>query len=235
MEKSRCFLLSRKWLYISVLSLLPYFLCIISCAPNRIYSVNINYDAEKSAVSAYLKADEKMTAAAIAVAEFVDVRQVDDQLVIGQVVEKDGMKILVLPKYAKPTKAVTSGIKNYLVKAGYKITGNIGQWDLKEETMPKADGRIIIGGNIEELEVTCRKGFLTDSYKSRIKLALVLADPAKGKIIYRGSVESSSSLEHVSFSEERMEAQINAALADAIEKIFENRNIAQKIKELTGP
>jgi hypothetical protein len=97
--------------------------------------------------------------------------------------------------------------------------------------MSKVKSKLLIGGSIEELELICRKGFPTDSYKALIKLNLVLADPAKGKILYRSSVESNTSLEHVSFSEARLEEQINIALADAIEKIFEDRKIAQKLKE----
>jgi hypothetical protein len=206
-------------------------LVITSCAPTRLYSVNMNYDAEKAVVPAYLKAGNKMPATTVAVTEFVDVRQVDDQLVIGRVVEKDGMKTLVLPKYTKPTQAVASGIKSYLVKAGYKIAGSTGKWDLKEETIPKSDAKIVIGGTIDELELTCRIGFPTDSYKARMKFTLVIAAVAKGAILYRSSVESNSALEHVSFSAERLEKQINIALGEAVEKIFEDRKIAQILKE----
>jgi hypothetical protein len=207
------------------------YLAVIGCAPTRLYSVNMNYDAEKAVVPAYMKAGNQVPAATIAIAEFGDARQVDDQLVIGRVVEKDGMKTLIMPKNTKPTRAVTSGIKSYLVKAGYKISSNIGAWDLKEETMPKANAKIIIGGNIEELELTCRIGFPTDSYKAKMMITLVIADVAKGKILYRSSVESNSSLEYVSFSEARLEKQINIALGEAIEKMFEDRKIARSLKE----
>jgi len=56
----------------------------------------------------------------------------DDQLVIGRVVEKDGMKNLVFPKNIRATKAVSKGIKEYLRKAGYKVSDKIVQWDLKK-------------------------------------------------------------------------------------------------------
>jgi hypothetical protein len=214
-----------------VLGLLVFCLGVTGCAANRLYSVNMNYEAEKANIPGYLKADNKGSNVAITIAEFIDIRKGEDQMVIGRVVEKDGMKTVVLPKYAKPTQAVAFGIKRYLVKAGYKIVSSAGQWDLKEETIPKGDSKLIIGGSIDELEVTCRKGFPTDSYKSRIKLNLILADAVKGKILYRTSVESNSSLEHVSFSEERLAEQINIAMGDAIEKVFEDRKLAQKLKE----
>ena len=231
MNKIRLSLLKNNLLCIAVPCLLVCCLTIIGCA-TKLYSVNMNYDAEKANIPEYLKADAKGRNALITIAEFVDTRKVDDQMVIGRVVDKDGMKTLVLPKYTKPTQAVTSGIKRYLTKAGYKIAGEAGQWNLKEETIPKIAGKLIIGGNIEEMELTCRKGFPTDSYKTVMKLNLVLADPAKGKILYQTSVETNITLEHVSFSEARLEKQINIAMGDAIEKVFEDRNVAQKLKEV---
>lgn len=230
MNKFRLLVLRNNLLGLAVLGVMVCCLCITGCATG-LYSVNMNYDAEKANIPAYLKADNQGSNASITIAEFVDIRKGDDQMVIGRVVEKDGMKTLVLPKYTKPTQAVAFGIKRYLVKAGYKILSSAGQWDLKEETIPKVDSKLIIGGSIDELEITCRKGFPTDSYKATMKLNLVLADAAKRKILYRSSVESNSSLEHVSFSEERLAEQINIALGDAIEKVFEDRKLAQKLKE----
>ena len=230
MNKFKMLVLRNNLLGLTVLGLLVLGLGITGCT-TRLYSVNMNYDAEKANIPAYLKADNKVSSAVITIAEFVDIRKGEDQTVIGRVVEKDGMKTLVLPKYAKPTQAVAFGIKRYLVKAGYKILSSAGQWDLKEETIPKVDSKLIIGGSIEELEIICRKGFPTDSYKGRIKLNLILADAGKGKILYRSSVESNSSLEHVSFSEERLAEQLNIVMGDAIEKVFEDRKFAQKLKE----
>jgi hypothetical protein len=231
MNKIKLSVRGNKLLCIAVLGLLVYCLGIIGCVASRLYSVNMNYDAGNANIPAYLKNDDKGRNTLITITEFGDIRKVDEPMVIGRVVEKNGMKTLVLPKYAKPTQALANGIKRYLIKAGYKIAGIAGQWDLKEETMPKVDSKLIIGGNIEELELTCRKGFPTDSYKASMKLTLVIADPAKGKILYRSSVESNTSLEHVSFSEARLEEQINIAMGDAIEKVFEDRSVAQKLKE----
>lgn len=203
----------------------------ISGCAKTLYSINMNYNAEEANIPAYLKSN-KQQKNEITIAGFVDTRKVDDSVIIGYVVEKDGTKNLVFPKYTKPTQAVTSGIKKYLTKAGYKISEVAGQWDLKEQTMPKSDNKLIVGGSIDEMEIVCRKGFPTNSYSAKVKLTLVLADPAKAKILFNNSVESRTSLEHVSFSEARMEEQINIALGDAIEKNFEDKKVAQKLKEI---
>ena len=201
------------------------------CAgPNSFYSVNMYYDADQAAIPAYLKAD-KASNAIISIAEFTDTRRMNDRLVIGRVVEKDGMKYLVLPKNVKATKAISKGIKEYLRKAGYKVSDKIGQWDLKEETMPKEDFKILIGGSIDELEISCQRGFPTNTYTTNMKLTVVFADMAKGKILYKSKVESSYSKEHVLFSEESLGEQAGIALGDAIEKLFADKAVAQKIKE----
>jgi hypothetical protein len=155
----------------------------------------------------------------------------DDRLVIGHVVEKDGMKNLVFPKNIKVTKAISKGIKEYLRKAGYKVSDKIVQWDLKEETIPKEDFKIIIGGNIDELEISCRRGFPTNTCTTNMKLTIVFADMAKGKILYKSTVESNFSKEYVLFSEENLGEQAGIALGDAIEKVFADKAVAQRLKE----
>lgn len=229
------FLFRGKILYIIMLGLLIFCVGIAGCANTKLYSVDMRYDAADALIPPYLKADDKMRDTIITLAEFTDTRKVDDTMIIGRVVEKDGMKILVLPKYTKPTRAVAAGIKEYLIKAGYRVDGKIEQWNLKEDALPKVNGKIIIGGNIEELDFTCRRGFPTDSYKANIKLNIIFADAVKKQIFYKSTVESNSQLEHVSFSEERMASQVNVALGGAIEKAFEDRAVAQKIKEAIAP
>jgi len=204
---------------------------ISASAATGIYNINIQYSAEKAVIPEYLKADEKTRGAVITVAEFTDMRQVGDKKIIGHVRERDDTRVPVFPKDVLPVKAVASGIKEYLKKAGYKVADEIAKWDLKEETMPKGNGKIIISGSIEELEVTCWRGVFSHSYKTNLKLIIVIADLAKGKILYKGKVESSSSRDDVSFSEAQLGEQLSNALGDAIGKVFEEKAVAQKIKE----
>jgi hypothetical protein len=195
------------------------------------YSVNMRYNAAKAVIPAYLEADEKTRDAIISVAEFTDARQVDDKKIIGRVRERDDTRVPIFPKDVMPTKAVADGIKEYLKKAGYKVADKIVQWDLKEETIPKGVAKVIIGGSIEELEVICWTGVFSNSYKTKVKLTIVIADLAKGKILYKSKVESLSSRDDVSFSEEEIGGQLSAALGDAIEKVFQEKAVVQKIKE----
>ena len=220
----------KRWSDICKWGLLFAVFSILGCAGPSLYSINMSYDAAQANVPAYLKADAASNAI-ISIAEFTDSRQMDDRLVIGRVVEKDGMKTLVFPKNIKTTKAIANGIKQYLRKAGYKVPDKIESWDLKEKNMPQGFGKILIGGNIEELEISCRRAFPTNSYKINMKLNIVFADMAKGKILYQSKVESNDTQEHVLFSEDRLGEQASIALGDAIEKLFEDKTVAKKLKE----
>jgi hypothetical protein len=216
--------------------LIVYGLSITGCVSTAsLYSVNMRYDAVQAIIPVYLKADDKTPNTIISVAEFTDSRQIDDKKIIGRVTERDSTKALVFPKHVIATKAAAFGIKEYLKKAGYKVADKIVQWDLKEETIPKGSGKVIIGGNIEELEITCSRGVFINSYKASLKLTIVIADLAKGKILYKSKVESASSQEHISFSEARLGEQASIVLGDAIENFFEERVVAQKIKEAIYP
>jgi len=210
-------------------------LSISGCATTGIYSVNMGYNAENAVVPSYLKPDQKALQTIIGVAEFTDTRKIDDPLVIGRVIEKNGMKVLVLPKHAKPTNAVAQGIRQYLRKAGYNVSGVGERWDSREETIPQvANNKILIGGAIEEMEINCRRNFPTNAYTTKMRLTIYLADTVNKKILYRSTVEATTSQEHVSFSEDRMGYQADIALGDAIEKLFEKRELAQKIQEALG-
>lgn len=199
------------------------------------YSVNMYYDAKQAMIPSYLKADGRSSGVVISLAEFTDTRRMDDRQVIGHVVEQNGTKILVFPKKIKATMVISKGIEQYLRKAGYEIADKTEQWDLKEENIPQRIGRVIIGGNIEELEIFCRKGLPTNSYNAHIKFTFVIADAEKRKILYQKRMETSYSQEHVLFSEEHLADLAGIVLGDAIEKLFEDRIVAQKLKEAVIP
>ena len=218
--------------HVWILGLLISSFIISGCAgSNSLYSVNMYYDAKQATIPSYLNADGKASSVVISLAEFTDTRQMDDRMVIGHVIEQNGTKALVFPQSVKATEVIPNGIKRYLRKAGYKVSDRMEQWDLKEENIPKGDSQVIIGGKIEELEVSCRKGFPANAYDAHIKLAIVIANAADGKILYKSKVENSYTREYVLFSEEYLGEQASVVVGDAIEKLFEDRVVAQKLKE----
>ena len=198
--------------------------------PSR-YNIDLHYDSAKAVIPAQLKAEGKLRGVVIAVAEFSDARQVDDTKAVGWVKELDGSKVKVFPKTTQPTQIIADGIKDYLKKAGYKIADKTAFWDLKEGNLPKGSGKVIIGGAIEEMDITCWTGVFSNDYKISMKLSLVIADAARGRILYKGNVTVSSSRTDTTFSEGQLGYEAGLALGDAIEKMFEGKTVAEKIKE----
>lgn len=199
----------------------------VGCAPT-LYSIDMRYVPSRG-VSAFERPARPIT---VTVANFEDLRQVEDRMYIGRVVKPNGKEVPVLPKFAKPTQAVTAPVKDLLRNAGYWVSPNSPTWDLKEATIKKEWERILIGGSIDELEVVCVDSLTRDNYTAKAKITVLFADTSSGKIFFRMTTESSASLEHVLFSEEKMEQQINIALSDAIEKIFESRKLSDVIRKV---
>ena len=168
-----------------------------ACSP-ALYHVNLKYEPSEK----FVKLEKAGPDFPVTVVMFNDIRKVDDRLLLGRVTTPGGDRIPILPKYNKVTEAVTINIREYLFKSGYKISNDIPVWDLKEETISKDWGRILIGGNIDDLEIVCEKSFPVKTYQAKIKLTFVFANVPDKKIFYRSSVENSNSLKDVSFSEE---------------------------------
>ncbi len=216
----------------AVFFLITFGMGISLAAAAGLYSINMQYKAENAVIPEYLKANEKTRGAIISIAEFTDMRQLDDKRIIGRVRERDDTGVPVMAKNLIPARAVANSFKEYMKKAGYNVASKIVQWDWKKETMPKGKGKLIISGSIDALEVTCWRGVFSHSYKANLKLTIVMVDVAKGKMIYSRKVEATSSKNALSFSEAELGAQLSTALGDAIKNVFENRAIAQKIKEV---
>ncbi|MBN2515570.1 MAG: hypothetical protein JXC33_05990 [Deltaproteobacteria bacterium] len=199
-----------------------------ACAPPGLYSVDLLYiSPEKTSL-----ADENVKNLSITVTQFNDMRTVDDKRIIGKVVKSDGMKIPILPKHHMPADAVTRAVKHYLNSKGYHVSNRMPGWNLGDDSIENGWGDIVIGGNIYEFELICLKEMPIRKYMARVKLSVVFADVAKKKIKFTVNVESSPSLEHVRFTEGKMTEVMNDALAAAINRIFENREVHQKIREI---
>jgi hypothetical protein len=200
------------------------FAVIWGCAP-ALYSVDMRYVPTRPIPE--MKGSEKKIK--ITVAAFEDIRTISDTTLIGRVIKPDKRSIPVLPKYVRPPMAVASALKDILQKAGYQVDPDTPRWDLREESIRSEWAPILVGGSIDELEVICEDKMTIKKYGAKAKITVLLANTETKKIFYKVSARSSVSLEHILFSEERLEEQINTALSDAIEKIFEGNEITAKI------
>jgi len=209
-----------------LLSLFCGLTALIGCTP-KIYNVDLRYHPTKNIAPAFADG-RKFT---VTVARFIDRRTIDDTLLLGRVITSGGTSTPVLPRYVKAPDAVADALRKLLVQSGFNVSPEKTVWDQQEKTILPGWGTILIGGAIDELDVTCLDNIPIKKYSARARVTLVFADVQKKKIFYRVSSESSSSLEHIVFSEEKLESQINGVLAEAMEKIFEGKETARQIRE----
>jgi len=214
--------LSRLGVFIAGLALLTL---TWGCAHSA-YSVDVRYVPTRPMVE--LKGPGKDIS--ITVATFEDLRKTNDKLEIGWVWDPYGGKVPVLYRLEKPSMAVTLPVKEIFQKAGYQVAAGTPTWDLKEENIRKEWGPILVGGSIDELEVYCVDDVTIKKYRAKAKITVILANTQTGKVFYKVSANSSASLDHILFSEGKLAQQINAALSDVLDKIFEGKEINSKIR-----
>lgn len=217
---------SMKNIFRTAISLL-LLIMVSGCAPT-LYSVDLKYMASTAPPDSVAGQQTFV----MTVAGFNDGRPGGEDLLIGRVTTAMGGVTRVIPKTMGPADAVSTIVKDVLVKSGYQVSVAMPSWNLQEDAIRKEWGRILVGGNIDELEVICRNDIPIKTYDARVSLTMVLADVKTGKIFHRMSTASKNSLEHVYFSEEMLGQQISSAITEAVEKAFEGPVLKEKIQRV---
>lgn len=195
------------------------------CAPT-LYSIDLKYMPSATA-SPVAVGGQKFI---MTVAAFNDARPGGKDLLIGRVTTALSGSTSVIPKNMKPSAAVSTIVKDILVKSGYQVSVSMPAWNLQESDIRKEWGKFLVGGNIDELEVVCENDIPIKTYDSRVRVTVVIADVQTGKIIHQVSTGSRNSLEHVYFSEEMLGQQISSAITEAVVNAFEGEALKEKIQ-----
>jgi hypothetical protein len=218
-----------KWIALRYAGILVYISLLVSvmgCAP-ELYSVDMRYQPTKTILPAVTDGRQYN----LTVAAFIDRRKMEDTLLIGKVVQADGSSIPILPKYIRATDALATALRELLIQSGYVVSPGKVLWDLQENTIRPEWGTILVGGAIEELDLTCIDTIPRKQYSAKARVTLVFADVQKKRIFYQVASESSSTLDHVIFSEEKLESQINGVISEAMEKAIEGPETGRQIRE----
>ncbi len=197
-----------------------------ACAPSM-YSVDVKYAPEKPP-----KAGKETWKVNVTVASFNDERGTKEPLALGKVNKLDGTSAPILPKERKIPFAVTQGIRDYLFDRGFSLSGALPSWDLREQTIGKDWGDLLVGGNIVKMEIEATDNVFVNTYRAKVELGVALADVKKGRIIYETTVTSDVSLDYAFISEKKLEELINTALHDALDRIFTGPRVNRVIREL---
>jgi len=89
----------------------------------------------------------------------------------------------------------------------------------EEETMPKEDFKILIGGTIMTWKISCRRGFPSNTYTANMKLTM-FRGYGQGKDILSEQGGKQLYKEHVCFRKRVLESRPALLSGDAIEKLI---------------
>jgi hypothetical protein len=180
-------------------------LVLVSCVVSR-YPIDLSYRSTAGNV-----AGGKGT---VAVALFNDKRDVAQKNVIGMKDEETKFVSLI----EGPAPQVSDAFRAYLNSRGYTAVKVNEAWDGTAQSLKPEWGDMIVGGDIEALNITVTSAFPKTEYKCLVKLNVIIADPKTKTILQKQRVESSQSYVTVYFSRDEAEKLINSTLADAMEK-----------------
>jgi len=205
---------------------------LFSCAPVNLYTVTMQYLPPETAAPAAAKA----ASIPVTVAAFNDAREIDDTIRIGTVVLSDGKEVPILPKDRRPAETVTDAVRKCLSEEGYSPSPETPAWNLKIDSIDKLWGTaFLIGGTIDRLDVVCHKEGIKKTYRTDVKLTIVFADARGARILRTTEAAATSSLVHVSFSEEMLGQQISATLSKAIRQVCsDGKTIPEILERMAG-
>jgi hypothetical protein len=190
-------------------------LSIASCTSLSRYPLELSYEPK-----AHEAAGGKGT---VTVVLFNDKRGVTDKKVIGMKDEETSFVSLT----GSPASAVSDAVRAYLQSRGYTVNKVTEAWDGTAQSLRPEWGDPVVGGDIEELNITATTTFPKIEYHCLVKLYVITADAKTKSILRKERVESSSAYATVIFSRDKAEELINSTLADALEKTLDKIDKSQ--------
>jgi hypothetical protein len=167
----------------------------------------------------------------ITVTSFIDVRTVTNPADIGE--KGDGSNAVIARcAQGEPAAAAAGALRDFLIKTGYTVTEEMPAWNLEEKSIRKSWGALVIGGRIDAFEVLCDTDQPATRYHAAVTLRLFFADSQREKILHTTTIESTTGLEHFRCTREGMQEQINRALSLAVEKILDNSELDNALREV---
>lgn len=124
---------------------------------------------------------------------------------------------------------VTTALKNAL-KARDIPVKDIAAWDLTDAGI-RADGaNLLISGEIKTLWVESTSSLANTTVKADVQLRVLVADTAEKKIIRTVNVNSMMERQNITYSSDFLEETLAEALSTAIDHIFADEELKNRLK-----
>ncbi|UCG13641.1 MAG: hypothetical protein JSU72_03975 [Deltaproteobacteria bacterium] len=197
---------------ISTLLTIVLILLLIGCASPRKYTVHLKPHPEG--------AQGPSTSSVVGVLPFEDARPSKET--VGKRVHSDGTEKPIFLDSPSPSEDVTYILRRGLVARNVRVV-ELSSWkpdpkhlkDLPEEI------NIAIAGRIEALEVEAKSSLLKTTVKYRVRVSARVGLKEQGTVVSQ-AVEIRPEETFTSFDLEKIEEQLNAALAQALNRLLES-------------
>jgi hypothetical protein len=124
---------------------------------------------------------------------------------------------------------VTAALKSALKARGI-AEKDYAAWDLTEAGVPADGADLLIGGEIKKLWVEAKSHFANTTVKAEVQLRVSIADMAQKKIIRVVNVSSMMERQNITFSADAAEGALSDALTAAIDQIFTDEELKNRLK-----
>jgi uncharacterized lipoprotein YajG len=182
--------------------------CLLGCAGNRTYWMDIRYMPEPSV-------EKAERGEVIAVNPFTNIR--GDGTRLGDWVRPRGRVDTFMA--SKPIdQAVTEAIANYFRSRGYRVVPYEG-WDLKPGSLSGIPADLVVGGEVINLKSEAWSTVRT-KVKVLVQLQIHLGKVAERKVLSQ-KMEISKEVLGVTSKPERIEETLNKELSEAIDRVFQ--------------
>ncbi len=198
-----------------------------ACSSVSVYNVSLNYEPTKQAT----KPDITLNRVIFIVTEFNDLRDIENKNIVGKVVDTKGKEIPIVSLDKRPSYAFANSLKDVLFRSGLTVAGDIPKWDNKEGSIKKDWGRIVIGGNINEINLVVKDGIATKTYEAKANVRIMVGDTKSLKVFYIPTYESANTVTDITFSEEKAQRNLNAVISTVIDRMMADKELWNKIAE----
>ncbi len=124
---------------------------------------------------------------------------------------------------------VTAALKSALTARAITIQ-DVPVWNQSEISIPSSGTKLLMSGEIKTLWIDCESQLASTTVKANVELHIVIADPAQKRIIKTLNVNSKLERQNIGYSTEFVEDTIAEALSSAIDQIFADDELKDRLK-----
>ena len=195
----------------SLVLVLLFPICLLSCAAPKTHTIFLQYRQPEAHTS--------VSSLTVGLAPFQDLRSSPKSL--GERIRPDGKTEPIVLGTPAPYEDLTLIVRRYLQDHGIRVVDLL-SWTPDPQTLGELPEEIQVAilGKIDDLEVHAESTIVKTMVQYRVLLSAHMGIKEKGEVITR-KIEVSPRTTLLGFRAEEIEKELNDALAEAVNRLFE--------------